>query len=71
MVIFRERVATFFLKKMSFLSELQLSSLFRTILYLICTKYLPDLEQLLMGRFYEITDIEIYGNILIEESTTE
>ena len=26
-------------------------------LNVICTKYLPDLEQLLLGRFYEINSI--------------
>ena len=55
-VIFRERVATFFLKKMSFLSELQPWGFFRTILDMICTEPLPDLEQLLLvasGRVYK------------------
>jgi hypothetical protein len=56
-VIFRKRVATFSLKKMSFMEEMQPGILFRTILDVICTKYLPDLEQLLMGRFYVITEL--------------
>jgi hypothetical protein len=38
---------------------------------MICTKHLPDLEQLLLGRFYEITDKGMYMNIIIEESTPE
>jgi len=36
---------------------LQPKGYFRTLLDVICTKHLPDLEQLLLRRFYEITDI--------------
>ena len=53
---FQGEGCNFFLKKMSFLAELQPGGYFLTIPDVICTKYLPDLEQLLLGRFYEITD---------------
>jgi hypothetical protein len=48
-------VATFF-TEYEFLSELQPRGFFRTILDVICTKYLPDLEHLLLGRFLSFTD---------------
>jgi hypothetical protein len=54
---FCERDATFFFKEMSFLAELQTSGFFLTISYIICTKYFVDLERLLLGRLYEVTDI--------------
>jgi len=49
-------VATFILKNIRFLEELQPRGYFRTILDVICTKYLPDLEQLRLGSIYVITD---------------
>jgi len=38
------------------LAELQPGGSLHNILDVICTKYIPDLEQLLPGRFYEITE---------------
>jgi hypothetical protein len=47
----KERVATFKIQKIAFFAELQPGGSLHNILDVICTKYLPGLEQLLLGRF--------------------
>jgi len=45
---------------------LQPRGYFRTILDVICTKYLPDFEQLLPRRFFEIPGKDKIENYLAE-----
>jgi hypothetical protein len=54
---FQGEGCNFFFEEYEFLAELQPWDFFHTIIDVICTKYIPDLEQFLPGGFYDINDV--------------